>query len=94
MAEATLKLSTVIRSRAHFIFLVYGQMGYYISLSFQKWLMDEGVIANIRRLLVTITVIAETIDPAIVNEVGIGGQHLTHVTTFTGLIQLSQPRGL
>lgn len=92
MAEASLMLSTVIRSGVNFIYHSCGQMGSYISMSFEKWLMDEEVLASIRRILTPLTITPETLDTATIKEVGVGGQYLTHASTFQGFKSLSQPR--
>ncbi|WP_022665323.1 trimethylamine methyltransferase family protein [Desulfospira joergensenii] len=92
MAEASLMLSTVIRNGANFIYHAFGHMGSYISMSFEKWLLDEEVTANIRNILKPLIITPESIDADTIKEVGIGGQYLSHPTTFKGFRALSQPR--
>jgi len=91
LAEGSFMLSTVIRSGANFIYHSCGQMGSYISMSFEKWLIDEEVIANIRKVLVPLSITSETIDIETIKNVGIGGQYLTHPKTYQLFKTLSQP---
>lgn len=91
LAEGGLILSTVIRNGANFIYHACGQMGSYISMSFEKWLIDEEIIANIRKILVPLSITPETIDVETIKSVGIGGQYLTHPLTFQQFKTLSQP---
>ena len=91
MAEGSLMLSTVIRNGVNFIYHACGQMGSYISMSFEKWLIDEEIIANIRKILKPLTITNETIDVKTIKDLGIGGQYLTHPKTFQQFKNLSQP---
>jgi len=91
LAEGSLMLSTVIRNGANFIYHSCGQMGSYISMSFEKWLIDEEVIANIRKILKPMSITDETIDVETIKSLGIGGQYLTHPKTFQQFKNLSQP---
>jgi trimethylamine--corrinoid protein Co-methyltransferase len=91
MAESALMLSTAIRGGANFIYHAFGQMGAYISMSFEKWIMDEEVVANIRRILTPMVINHETIDTDTICQLGIGGQYLTHPSTFKEFKTLSQP---
>lgn len=92
LAEGSLMLSTVIRSGANFIYHACGQMGSYISMSFEKWLIDEEIIANIRKALIPLSITPETIDVETIKSIGIGGEYLTHPLTFQQFKTLSQPR--
>ena len=91
MAESALLISTAIRNGAHFLFHSCGQMGSYISMGFEKWLMDEEVLAQVRNMLTPLEITPESLDTALIKEVGIGGQYLTHPNTFSQFKTLSQP---
>jgi trimethylamine--corrinoid protein Co-methyltransferase len=91
LAEGVLMLSTVIRNGAHFIYHSCGQMGSFISMSFEKWLIDEQVCRTVRSMLMPMTVTPETIDVDTIREIGIGGQYLTHLSTFRQFKTLSSP---
>ena len=92
LAEGTLMLSTVVRNGAHFIYHACGQMGSYIALGFEKWLLDEEICRMVRNILTPVIPAGETIDADLVNQVGIGGQYLTHPTTFQKFRNLSASR--
>lgn len=90
MSESTLMLNTVIRNGAHFIYHSCGQMGSFMSMSFEKWIIDEHICRTIRQLMEPIRVDAETIDIQTILEVGIGGQYLGHPSTFKQFRNLSR----
>jgi len=92
LAEGTLMLSTVVRNGAHFIYHACGQMGSYISLGYEKWLLDEEICRMVRNILTPMISAGETIDADLVNQVGIGGQYLTHPSTFQKFRNLSASR--
>jgi len=92
LAEGTLMLSTVVRNGAHFIYHACGQMGSYISLGYEKWLLDEEICRMVRNILTPVIPAGETIDADLVNQVGIGGQYLTHPSTFQKFRNLSASR--
>jgi trimethylamine--corrinoid protein Co-methyltransferase len=92
LAEGTLMLSTVVRNGAHFIYHACGQMGSYISMGYEKWLLDEEVCRMVRNILTPMIPAGETIDTDLVNQVGIGGQYLTHPSTFQKFRNLSASR--
>jgi len=91
LAEGTLLLSTAVRAGANFIFHAAGQMGSYISMGFEKWIIDEEVCAIIRRLFTPMEITAETIDVDTIKNVGVGGEYLTHPKTFEQFRNLYQP---
>jgi trimethylamine---corrinoid protein Co-methyltransferase len=91
LAEGSLMLSTVIRSGANLIYHSCGQMGSYISMSFEKWLIDEEMISNLRHILKPLIITEETIDVETIKNVGIGGEYLTHPKTYQQFRNLSQP---
>jgi trimethylamine--corrinoid protein Co-methyltransferase len=92
LAEGTLMLSTVVRNGAHFIYHACGQMGSYISMGYEKWLLDEEICRMVRNILTPMIPAGETIDTDLVNQVGIGGQYLTHPSTFQKFRNLSASR--
>jgi trimethylamine--corrinoid protein Co-methyltransferase len=91
-AEGTLMMTTAVRNGANFILHACGQLGSYISMSFEKWLLDEEVCRTLRRLLTAMQVTVESIDVAAIKAVGSGGSYLTHETTFRHCRSLYQPR--
>ena len=91
LAEGTLMLSMVVRNGANFIYHACGQMGSYISLSFEKWLIDEQVCRIVRQMIEPMEITSETIDVETICQVGTGGSYLTHPTTFQQFRTLSSP---
>jgi trimethylamine--corrinoid protein Co-methyltransferase len=90
-AEGTLMMSTALRNGANFIFHACGQLGSYISMSFEKWLIDEEVCRTLRRVLAGMQITVESIDIETITNVGIDGSYLLHPTTFKHCRELYQP---
>lgn len=90
-AEGTLMMSTALRNGANFIFHACGQLGSYISMSFEKWLIDEEICRTLRRVLTSMQVTVEAIDIDTIQTVGIDGNYLLHPTTFKHCRDLYQP---
>lgn len=90
-AEGTLLMSTVVRNGANFILHACGQLGSYVSMSFEKWLLDEEVCRTLRRLLTAMNITVESIDVATIKSMGSDGNYLTHPTTFKHCRSLYQP---
>jgi len=91
-AEGTLMMTTAVRNGANFIFQACGQLGSYVSMSFEKWLFDEEVCRTLRRTLTAMDVTVESIDVETIKSVGSDGNYLTHETTFKHCRRLYQPR--
>jgi trimethylamine--corrinoid protein Co-methyltransferase len=90
-AEGTLMMSTAVRNGANFILHACGQLGSYISMSFEKWILDEEVCRTLRRVLTAMNVNVESIDVATIKSLGSEGNYLTHPTTFKHCRSLYQP---
>ncbi|MEE4112101.1 MAG: trimethylamine methyltransferase family protein [Desulfobacteraceae bacterium] len=90
-AEGTLMMSTAVRSGANFILHACGQLGSYISMSFEKWILDEEVCRTLRRILTAMNINVESIDVATIKSMGSDGNYLTHLTTFKHCRSLYQP---
>jgi trimethylamine--corrinoid protein Co-methyltransferase len=90
-AEGTLMMSTAVRNGANFILHACGQLGSYISMSFEKWILDEEVCRMLRRVLTAMNINVESIDVATIKSLGSDGNYLTHPTTFKHCRSLYQP---
>jgi trimethylamine--corrinoid protein Co-methyltransferase len=90
LAEGTLLMSTVIRNGANLIIHSCGQISSFMAMSFEKWLIDEEVCQMIRTVLTQVPVTPETLDVDTIKSVGVGGEYLTHSTTFERFRTLSQ----
>ena len=91
-AEGTLMMSTAVRNGANFILHACGQLGSYITMSFEKWILDEEVCRTLRRVITAMDINVESIDVATIKSLGSDGNYLTHPTTFKHCRSLYQPR--
>ena len=91
-SEGTLMMSTAVRNGANFIFQACGQLGSYISMSFEKWLLDEEVCRILRRAITPMEISIESIDIETIKSVGSDGSYLMHETTFNHCRDLYQPK--
>jgi len=91
LSEGTLMLSTVVRNGVNCVYHACGQMGSYISMSFEKWMLDEEVCRTVRQMILPLVISEETLDVEMIHDIGIGGQYLTHPKTFQHFRELSQP---
>jgi len=80
--ESTLALTTAARNGVNFILHANGILGSYISMSYEKFLIDEELCGITRRLLKPMEVTPSSIDVEMIKAVGIGGQYLTQPKTF------------
>ena len=80
--ESTLALTTAARNGINFILHAVGILGSYISMSYEKFLIDEEVCGITRKLLKPMEITPESIDVEMIKTVGIGGQYLTQPKTF------------
>ncbi len=61
-----------------------------MALSFEKWIIDEEVCQMIRTVLAQVPITPETLEVDTIKSVGVGGEYLTHPTTFERFRTLSQ----
>jgi trimethylamine--corrinoid protein Co-methyltransferase len=91
-AEGTLMMATAVRNGANFIYQACGQLGSYISMSFEKWLLDEEVCRTLRRTLTAMDINVNSIDVDTIKSLGSDGNYLIHDTTFNHCRKLYQPK--
>jgi trimethylamine--corrinoid protein Co-methyltransferase len=82
LAEGALSLSTAVRNGANFILHACGATATYIGNGLEKWLIDEELCGMIRWMLTPIEITEENIAVETIKSVGIGGNYLSHPTTF------------
>lgn len=80
--ESTLALTTTIMSGANFILHGCGILGSYIAMSYEKFLADEELCGMLRRMLRPLNITDERIDLETIKKVGVGGEYLTHDSTY------------
>jgi trimethylamine--corrinoid protein Co-methyltransferase len=81
-AESALALYTAARNGINVILHACGILGSYISMSFEKFMIDEEVCGMVRQMLKPIDITDESIDIDMIAKVGPGGQYLTNPKTF------------
>jgi trimethylamine--corrinoid protein Co-methyltransferase len=84
-------MSTAVRNGANFILHACGQLGSYISMSFEKWIFDEEICRMLRRTLKAMDITVESIDVGTIKSVGSDGNYLVHPTTFEHCRRLYRP---
>jgi len=80
--ESALSLSTAARNGVHFVLDAAGILGSYMSMSFEKFLIDEEMCGMLRKLVVPVDFSDDAIDMEMIKRVGIGGQYLTQPQTL------------
>ena len=80
--ESALVLSAAVRSGVNFILHSCGILGSYLSMSYEKFLVDEELCGMFKKLLKPIEVTDDTISLDIMKEAGIGGLYVTHNKTL------------
>lgn len=80
--ESAMSLFTAIRSGINFVLHACGILGSFVEMSFEKFLADEELCGMVKKMHQPIDMSDAAIDVAMIKEVGIGGQYLTHPKTF------------
>jgi len=80
--ESALVLSAAVRSGVNFILHSCGILGSYLSMSYEKFLVDEELCGMFKKLLKPIEVTDDTISLDLIKEAGIGGLYVTHDKTL------------
>jgi trimethylamine--corrinoid protein Co-methyltransferase len=80
--ESALGLATAAESGIHLIIHACGLLGSFIGFSYEKFIIDEELCAMVRNLLEPITITMDEIDLKTIEQVGIGGEFLTHQKTL------------
>ncbi|WDP89562.1 MAG: trimethylamine methyltransferase family protein [Desulfobacter sp.] len=80
--EATMNLMTAARNGVNFVLHACGQMAGHISMSFEKFMVDEEFCGMLRRMFTPMAVNDETLDLETIKTVGIGGHYLMQPSTF------------
>jgi trimethylamine--corrinoid protein Co-methyltransferase len=79
--ESTFALMSAARNGINFILHSCGILDSYLSMSFEKFLLDEELCGMVKKLLTPVEISDETIDFKMIKDVGIGGQFLTQPST-------------
>lgn len=81
-AESALAIFNAINSGVNFILHTAGILGGYISISLEKFLLDEEIAAMVCRMIRPTIFSDDTVDVASIQKVGPGGHFLTEPKTF------------
>jgi len=80
--ESAFSLLAAVRNGSNFILHSCGILSSYMSMSFEKFILDEEALAMIRRMLLPVDVSNDTLSLSAIEAVGIGGQFLTQPKTI------------
>ena len=80
--ESAICLYTAMRSGVTFLLHSCGILGAYLSMSYEKFIIDEEIIAMVKRMMEPVVISDTTIDLETISQVGIGGEYLTHPKTL------------
>lgn len=81
-AESALALFNAINSGVNFVLHAAGILGGYISISLEKFILDEEVAAMISRMVRPLEINDETLSLDAIHKIGPGGHYLTDPATF------------
>lgn len=81
MAEGALSIMTTLRNGANLVLHAFGQIGCFIGMSFEKWIMDEEICAYMREMTKKYEITPESLDVKSIIEVGSGGTYITRADT-------------
>lgn len=81
-AESAFALFNAVNSGINFVLHSAGILGGYISVSFEKFILDEELGGMVGRMVRPVTFNDETIDLSSIQKVGPGGHYLTEPKTF------------
>jgi len=80
--ESALNLMIAVRNGSNFILHAAGILGSYNAMSFEKFIIDEEICSIACEYLKPIEISEETIALDIIEEIGIGGDFLSHPKTL------------
>ncbi|MDR3038517.1 MAG: trimethylamine methyltransferase family protein [Candidatus Adiutrix sp.] len=81
-AESALGLFNAVNSGINFVLHAAGMLGSYISISLEKFILDEEIAAQILRMIKPVKFNDDTLDVEAIVRVGPGGHFLTERKTF------------
>jgi len=80
--ESAVSLTMTVLSGVNFILHACGILSSYLAMSYVKFLADEELCGMLRRIIQPLNVTDERINLNAIKEVGIGGEYLSHDSTF------------
>jgi len=80
--ESAFSLLTAVRNGSNFILHACGILSSFMSISYEKFILDEEALAMIRKMISPVEVSDDTLSLSSIEDVGIGGQFLTQSKTI------------
>ena len=80
--ESALALSATLNGGSHFIIQSVGILASYLAASYEKFIMDEEILAHLFHTLKPVEITDDQLNLETIQSVGIGNEYLTHPTTF------------
>jgi len=80
--ESAMSLYTAARNGVNFILHSGGILNSYLSMSIEKFIIDEELCGMVRKALTPMEISDKTLSLDIIKEVGIGGEFLSHPKTL------------
>jgi trimethylamine--corrinoid protein Co-methyltransferase len=80
--ESAFSLLTAVRNGSNFILHACGILNSFMSISYEKFILDEEALAMIRKMMSPVEVSNDTLSLSSIEDVGIGGQFLTQPKTI------------
>ena len=80
--QSVMALITAVRNGTNYILHACGILNAYMAMSYEKFIIDEEVCGMVRKLIEPFEITAESIGVQTIKEVGIGGNYLSHPSTY------------
>lgn len=81
-AQSAMALMCTLQSNIDFVLHACGILAAYMSMSYEKFIVDEELIQGVQKMMAPMVVSDETIDVRTIKEVGADGEYLTHRRTL------------
>jgi trimethylamine--corrinoid protein Co-methyltransferase len=79
--QSALGLAAAVRAGVNFILHAAGIQGSYISMGYEKFLLDEELCGAVRKMASPVQIDSTTLQEDVVARVGIGGEYLSQPET-------------
>lgn len=80
-SESAISLTTAVRAGINFILHAAGIQGSYLTMSYEKFLLDEELCGAVRKMTAPLQINSTTLQEDLVSRVGIGGEYLSQRET-------------
>lgn len=80
--QSAFAIAVAFQSEVDFVLHACGILGAYLTMSLEKFVADEEICQHSKKAFSQPTISSEAIDLQSIIDVGVGGEYLTHPTTF------------